>query len=96
MQSLAKFTLLTAKGGLSEMRPKNVETIKTLITVANTEGNVLQESWQDVLRVVSHLELAQLVTAGSKPRSGSASSASSTPISQETSNTDIVEGEPIF
>ncbi|XP_065194608.1 brefeldin A-inhibited guanine nucleotide-exchange protein 1-like isoform X3 [Sycon ciliatum] len=67
VQSLAKFTLLT-NTGLSEMKPKNIETIKTLIAVAHSEGNYLQESWHEILNVVSQLELAQLIGTGVKTR----------------------------
>ena len=48
------------------MKPKNIETIKTLIAVAHSEGNYLQESWHEILNVVSQLELAQLIGTGVK------------------------------
>ena len=48
MKALSKFTMLTTSVGLIEMRPKNIDTIKTLIAVAYTDGNYLQDSWQDV------------------------------------------------
>ena len=39
VQALARFTLLTASNcPLTEMKSKNINTIKTLITVAQTEG----------------------------------------------------------
>lgn len=38
MQALARFTLLTANSPIMEMKAKNIETIKTLITVAYTDG----------------------------------------------------------
>eukprot|EP00731_Ephydatia_muelleri_P031777 Em0023g284a len=57
--SLAKFTMLTTSTSLTEMRPKNIETIKTLCAVAYTDGNYLQTSWVDVLQCISQLELAQ-------------------------------------
>ena len=42
VQALSRFTLLTASSQmLSEMKTKNVDTIKTLITVAQTDGNYL-------------------------------------------------------
>lgn len=34
--------------GITEMKPKNVEVIKTLCAVAYTDGNYLQGSWVDV------------------------------------------------
>ena len=48
ISSLAKFTMLTTSTSLTEMRPKNIETIKTLCAVAYTDGNYLQTSWVDV------------------------------------------------
>ncbi len=41
IQALARFTLLTAANTITEMRAKNIECIKTLITVAHTDGNYL-------------------------------------------------------
>lgn len=42
VQALSRFTLLTAKSNrIGEMKTKNIDTIKTLITVAHTDGNYL-------------------------------------------------------
>ena len=48
IKSLTKFTMLTTSVGLAEMKPKNIETIKTLCAIAYTDGNYLQASWIDV------------------------------------------------
>lgn len=48
VQALARFTLLTATSGIAEMKQKNIDTIKTLITVAHTDGNYLGNSWHEV------------------------------------------------
>ena len=48
IKSLTKFTMLTTSVGLAEMKPKNIETIKTLCAIAYTDGNYLQASWVDV------------------------------------------------
>lgn len=40
--------MLTTSVGLAEMRPKNIETIKTLCAVAYTDGNYLGNSWIEV------------------------------------------------
>ena len=40
--------MLTTSVGLAEMKPKNIETIKTLCAMAYTDGNYLQSSWIDV------------------------------------------------
>jgi brefeldin A-inhibited guanine nucleotide-exchange protein len=48
VQALARFTLLTVSSGITEMKQKNIDTIKTLITVAHTDGNYLGNSWHEV------------------------------------------------
>ncbi|XP_075525002.1 ADP ribosylation factor guanine nucleotide exchange factor Sec71 isoform X2 [Dermacentor variabilis] len=68
VQALARFTLLTANSPITEMKSKNIDTIKTLITVAHMDGNYLGKSWLDILRCISQLELAQLIGTGVKPR----------------------------
>ncbi|KAG0410321.1 hypothetical protein HPB47_012559, partial [Ixodes persulcatus] len=68
VQALARFTLLTANSPITEMKSKNIDTIKTLITVAHLDGNYLGKSWLDILRCISQLELAQLIGTGVKPR----------------------------
>ena len=37
--------------GITEMKPKNIETIKTLVAIAHTDGNYLQTCWHDVRTV---------------------------------------------
>lgn len=59
--ALAKFTHLN---NLSEMKVKNVEALKVLLEVAQTEGNLLKNSWNDVLTCISQLERFQLISAG--------------------------------
>ncbi|KAJ8336938.1 hypothetical protein SKAU_G00381580 [Synaphobranchus kaupii] len=68
VQALARFTLLTASSGIGEMKQKNIDTIKTLITVAHTDGNYLGNSWHEILKCISQLELAQLIGTGVKAR----------------------------
>lgn len=43
--------MLMTSTGITEMKAKNIEVIKTLCTVAYTDGNYLQSSWIDVRRV---------------------------------------------
>lgn len=52
VQALARFTLLTASSSITEMKQKNIDTIKTLITVAHTDGNYLGNSWHEVSQSV--------------------------------------------
>lgn len=64
VQALSRFTLLTARSLITEMKTKNIDTIKTLILVANTDGNYLGKSWLEILKCISQLELAQLIGTG--------------------------------
>lgn len=59
--TLAKFTFLNNFG---EMKPKNVEAIKTLLDVAMVDGNYMKGSWKEVLTCVSQLERFQLIANG--------------------------------
>jgi len=58
VSSLAKFTYLTT---IKEMKQKNIECIKVLLTIGLSEGNSLGASWQYVLFCISHLERLQLI-----------------------------------
>ncbi|XP_065569507.1 brefeldin A-inhibited guanine nucleotide-exchange protein 1-like isoform X3 [Artemia franciscana] len=82
VQALARFTLLTANSAISELKAKNIDTIKTLITVAHTDGNYLGKSWLDILKCISQLELAQLIGTGVRPQYITASSPFAVNISQ--------------
>lgn len=73
VQALSRFTQLTTSQSSSSnnktsdvRKGKNVNTIKTLIMVAHSEGNYLASSWLDVLRCVSQLEYAQLLSANNQ------------------------------
>ena len=68
VQALSRFTLLTATSPITEMKSKNIDTIKTLISVAHTDGNYLGKSWMEILKCISQLELAQLIGTGVKTR----------------------------
>lgn len=68
VQALARFTLLTANSPMIEMKAKNIDTIKTLIMVAHTDGNYLGSSWLDIVKCISQLELAQLIGTGVRPQ----------------------------
>lgn len=71
--ALVRFTLLTAEGGAAvaavDMKAKNVATIRTLISVAQHDGNLLATSWLDILRCVSQLEMTELFGSLSKQQS---------------------------
>jgi brefeldin A-inhibited guanine nucleotide-exchange protein len=58
---LSRFTNLY---NLNEMTVRNLEALKGLIDIAHTEGNLLRESWREVLTCVSQLDRFQLISAG--------------------------------
>ena len=66
-----------ANAVITEMKAKNIDTIKTLISVAYTDGNYLGHSWLEIMQCISHLELLQLIGTGIRPRrvTGSSSNA---------------------
>lgn len=64
VQALARFTLLSSKS--AEIKMKNVEAIKALISVAYSDGNHLESSWLDVMKCISQLEAAQNNVSGLK------------------------------
>ena len=54
-----RFTLLTDNSNSAEIKMKNVEAIKALISVAYSDGNHLETSWLDMMKCISQLEAAQ-------------------------------------
>ncbi|EEB06002.1 SNARE sec72 [Schizosaccharomyces japonicus yFS275] len=61
IKTLLNFTSLE---DFSSLQKRHVHTIRTLLTVALTEGNLLRSSWTDILTMVSKLERMQLITVG--------------------------------
>ncbi|TIA21698.1 hypothetical protein D6C81_03730 [Aureobasidium pullulans] len=59
--SLARFTNLY---NLSEMKAKNIEALKAVLDVAQNEGNLLKDSWRDILTCISQLDRFQLISTG--------------------------------
>ena len=47
-----------------EMLAKNIEALKVILDLGQTEGNVLRESWKDVLMCISQLDRLQLISGG--------------------------------
>ena len=80
--SIAKFTKLHA---LRDVRQRNVECVRILLQVAVEDGDMLGETWVDVLRAVSQLERVRAMLAGesaaasSRGDRGPGASSSSTP-----------------
>lgn len=54
----------TNLNNLPEMMAKNVEALKVLLDIAQTEGNLLKDSWKDILLCVSQLDRLQLISGG--------------------------------
>lgn len=52
-----------------EVLVKNVEALKVLLDLGQTEGNYLRESWKDILMCISQLDRLQLITGGVDERS---------------------------
>ncbi|PMD36316.1 Sec7-domain-containing protein [Hyaloscypha variabilis F] len=48
----------------TEIQAKNVEALKVLIDVGQTEGNLLKASWRDILMCISQLDRLQLISDG--------------------------------
>ena len=61
ISSLAKFTFL---GSIKEMRKKNVESIRTLLSISVIDGEYLGESWGPVLQCISQLARLRLSASG--------------------------------
>ncbi|APA13170.1 hypothetical protein SS1G_14073 [Sclerotinia sclerotiorum 1980 UF-70] len=47
-----------------DMMAKNVEALKVLLEIAQTEGNLLKGSWRDILMCISQLDRLQLISDG--------------------------------
>ncbi|KAK3502226.1 hypothetical protein B0T13DRAFT_523963 [Neurospora crassa] len=47
-----------------EIQAKNVEALKVILELGQTEGNLLKESWKDVLLCISQLDRLQLISGG--------------------------------
>lgn len=62
--SLAKFTSLHSP---ADIKQKNIDAIKAIITIADEDGNYLQEAWEHVLTCVSRFEHLHLVGEGAPP-----------------------------
>jgi len=47
-----------------DMQAKNVEALKVILELAQTEGNLLKQSWKDILLCISQLDRLQLISGG--------------------------------
>ncbi|KAA8520531.1 hypothetical protein F0562_014787 [Nyssa sinensis] len=62
--SLAKFTSLHSP---ADIKQKNIEAIKTIVTIADEDGNNLQNAWEHILTCVSRFEHLHLLGEGAPP-----------------------------
>ncbi len=58
VSTLSKYTQLNA---VDVKAPKNMTAIKALLAIAYTDGNCLNENWNDIIRCVSKLEKLKLI-----------------------------------
>ena len=61
--TLAKFTAL---GSIKEMKRKNIESIRTLLSIAVIDGEYLNDCWISILQCISQLGRLQLFASGLK------------------------------
>ncbi|XP_075673381.1 brefeldin A-inhibited guanine nucleotide-exchange protein 1 isoform X1 [Castanea sativa] len=62
--SVAKFTYLHCA---ADMKQKNVDAVKAIISIAIEDGNYLQEAWEHILTCLSRIEHLQLLGEGAPP-----------------------------
>ncbi|GAB2271567.1 Brefeldin A-inhibited guanine nucleotide-exchange protein 2 [Dionaea muscipula] len=62
--SLAKFTSLHSP---ADIKQKNVDAIKAIISIADADGNYLQEAWEHILTCLSRFEHLHLLGEGAPP-----------------------------
>nr|XP_043623533.1 brefeldin A-inhibited guanine nucleotide-exchange protein 2-like [Erigeron canadensis] len=64
LTSLAKFTSLHSP---ADIKQKNIEAIKAIVTIADEDGNYLQDAWEHILTCVSRFEHLHLLGKGAPP-----------------------------
>ncbi|GMJ01407.1 BIG2 [Hibiscus trionum] len=62
--SLAKFTSLHSP---ADIKQKNIDAIKAIVTIADEDGDYLQEAWEHILTCVSRFEHLHLLGEGAPP-----------------------------
>ncbi|KAK4437541.1 Brefeldin A-inhibited guanine nucleotide-exchange protein 1 [Sesamum alatum] len=66
--TVAKFTYLHCA---ADMKQKNVDAVKAIISIAIEDGNYLQEAWEHILTCLSRFEQLQLLGEGAVSQSSS-------------------------
>ncbi|KAG8391685.1 hypothetical protein BUALT_Bualt01G0213000 [Buddleja alternifolia] len=64
LTSLAKFTSLHSP---ADIKQRNIEAIKAIVTIAEEDGNYLQDGWEHILTCVSRFEHLHLLGEGAPP-----------------------------
>lgn len=62
--TLAKFTSLHSP---ADIKQRNIDAIKAIVTIADEDGNYLQEAWEHILTCVSRFEHLHLLGEGAPP-----------------------------
>ncbi|MBA0714875.1 hypothetical protein Golax_013819 [Gossypium laxum] len=62
--SLAKFTSLHSP---ADIKQKNIDAIRAIVTLADEDGNYLREAWEHILMCVSRFEHLHLLGEGAPP-----------------------------
>lgn len=62
--SVAKFTSLHSA---ADIKQKNIDAVKAIITIADEDGNYLQEAWEHILMCLSRFEHLHLLGEGAPP-----------------------------
>ena len=96
VQALATFTSLTDKNNAAEIKTKNIEAIKGLISVAYSDGNHLETSWLDVMKCISQLEAAQNSVSGLRNFNNSSTSILDGGVDQEPSGINETNSQSIL
>lgn len=96
VQALARFTLLTDNSNVAEIKSKNIDTIKALISVAYSDGNHLETSWLDIIKCISQLEVAQNIRTQMVPIIPDHENSDSTSLHEASSQSVLVAVDRIF
>ena len=66
VSTVAKLTLLQPDQRDKEMLPKHIDAVKTVLQIAYSEGNCLEDSWGLIQRAISQLDRKQLLLEGAR------------------------------
>lgn len=93
VNSLAKFTFL---GSIKEMKHKNIESIRTLLSIAVIDGEYLDESWGPVLQCISQLARLRLFASGLESDESFLSEDGESKSSRDLSEHELTDGAGLF